>query len=259
MDCVVGDVHGCLPALVALLQRAGLLGPRAEWTGGESRLWLLGDYTDRGPDGVGVIELLMRLEEQAYRAGGAVHALLGNHDVLLLEAYHFPDAPSGFRHDGITLTFRELWLRARGQPADLERLRPEHAEWLARRPALARVEGTLLMHADSDFYLEYGSSLGEINANIRAVLQSRDPARWDRLEERFASRMAFWNGGAPKARGLLALLGAGRLVHGHTPICSVLERHPEEVREPLVYAEGLCVNLDHCLYQGGPGFVYRLD
>ncbi|MCV5825214.1 hypothetical protein OFN33_32680, partial [Escherichia coli] len=74
----------------------------------------------------------------------------------LQEAYHFPHAPSGFAEDGVPLSFGELWRRAKGQPRDLERLSPQHVTWLARRPALARVGETLLMHADSDFYLEYG-------------------------------------------------------------------------------------------------------
>jgi hypothetical protein len=29
---------------------------------------------------------------------------------------------------------------------------------------------------------------------------------------------------------------------------------PEEVTEPLVYADGLCVNIDSGMYLGGPGF-----
>ncbi|MFH4151248.1 hypothetical protein WAI81_21615, partial [Acinetobacter baumannii] len=73
-----------------------------------------------------MIELLMRLEREAAEAGGAVQALLGNHDVLLQEAYHFPHAPSGFAEDGVPLSFGELWRRAKGQPRDLERLSPQH-------------------------------------------------------------------------------------------------------------------------------------
>ena len=259
MDFVIGDLHGCLEPFESLLQGAGLLGPKGEWAGGEARLWLLGDYTDRGPDGVGVIDLLMRLEREARDDGGAVTALLGNHDVLLQEAYHFPHKPTGFVQDGVSLSFLELWRRARGQPYDLERLTPEHVAWLAQRPALARVGETLLMHADSDFYLEYGSGLDEINRRIGWILESEDTETWDRLEERFASRMAFWNGGLARVGRFLEKFGATRLVHGHTPIYSLLEESPQEVSGPLVYAQEMCVNLDHCLYGGGPGFVYRLD
>ena len=33
---------------------------------------------------------------------------------------------------------------------------------------------------------------------------------------------------------------------------------PEDVREPLVYSRGRCVNVDGGMYLGGPGFVYQL-
>ncbi|MER3554876.1 MAG: metallophosphoesterase, partial [Meiothermus sp.] len=76
--------------------------------------------------------------------------------------------------DGVALSFLELWRRARGQPHDLERLTAEHVAWLRQRPALALVGDTLLMHADSDFYLEYGSGLEEINARIGGILESEN-------------------------------------------------------------------------------------
>lgn len=259
MDFVIGDLHGCLEAFRALLERVGLTDDKGEWAGDDARLWLLGDYTDRGPDGIGVIELLMRLECEAEAAGGGVTALLGNHDVLLQEAYHFPHQPSGFVEDGVALSFLELWRRARGQPHDLERLTAEHVAWLRQRPALALVGDTLLMHADSDFYLEYGSGLEEINARIGGILESENTEVWDRLEERFASRMAFWNGGVARAEHFLEKFGATRLVHGHTPIYSLLEESPQEVTEPLVYAGQKCINLDGCLYAGGKGFVCQLN
>ncbi|HSA52175.1 MAG TPA: metallophosphoesterase, partial [Yinghuangia sp.] len=50
---VVGDVHGHLDELEAALQEQGLIDDEGRWTGGASRLWFLGDFTDRGPDGIG--------------------------------------------------------------------------------------------------------------------------------------------------------------------------------------------------------------
>lgn len=41
-----------------------------------------GDVPDRGPDSRKVMDLLMDLEKQARKAGGIVHALLGNHEVM---------------------------------------------------------------------------------------------------------------------------------------------------------------------------------
>ncbi|HEX9439253.1 MAG TPA: serine/threonine protein phosphatase, partial [Roseiflexaceae bacterium] len=52
--------------------------------------------------------------------------------------------------------------------------------------------------------------------------------------------------------------GGRQIVHGHTPISSMRRCLPEEVVEPLVYAGGLCVNVDGGMYLGGPGFVYQV-
>jgi hypothetical protein len=42
----------------------------------------LGDLLDRGPESRKALDLLMRLEGEAAAAGGAVHVLLGNHEVM---------------------------------------------------------------------------------------------------------------------------------------------------------------------------------
>ena len=58
---------------------------------------------------------------------------------------------------------------------------------------------------------------------------------------------------------LLGAYGGELVVHGHTPIASVRGVDPREVRAPLVYGDGRVLNVDHCLFAGGPGFATRLD
>ena len=65
--------------------------------------------------------------------------------------------------------------------------------------------------------------------------------------------------GAARARAFLRQFGGTRIVHGHTPIPLLLSCAPERVREPYVYAHGLCVNVDGGMMLGAPGFVYRVD
>src|SRR5436190_15794143 len=78
----VGDVHGAYDRYVEILRTTGLLDDRLRWTGGRAHLVQLGDVVDRGPDSLKALDLLERLEKDASRAGGAVHALLGNHEVM---------------------------------------------------------------------------------------------------------------------------------------------------------------------------------
>jgi Calcineurin-like phosphoesterase len=257
VNVAIGDIHGALGPLLNLLERENLIDPDHHWIAGNTHLIFLGDYTDRGPDGIGVIDTIMRLEVEAANAGGNVSALLGNHDVILLEVHHFGDALSpGFLRDGIEKSFRQMWLEnAGGQVYDLERLETRHVEWLEQRPAMMKVGETLLMHADSEFYLEYGSSIKEINTNIHSVLLEQNTENMDTLEERFAGRKEFVHD-PDIAREFAARFGATKIVHGHTPIHKLRSLEPELVIEPLEYANGACVNLDHGLCYGGEGFVY---
>jgi hypothetical protein len=78
----VGDVHGAYDNFVKVLQMAGLVDESVRWVGGGAHLVQTGDLLDHGQDTLPVLDLLMRLEEEAGAAGGRVHALLGNHEVM---------------------------------------------------------------------------------------------------------------------------------------------------------------------------------
>ena len=80
----VGDVHGAYDALLETLQVAGVLDEQLSWAGGDTHLVFTGDLLDRGPDSRLVMDLVMRLEQESVLAGGQVHQLLGNHEVMNL-------------------------------------------------------------------------------------------------------------------------------------------------------------------------------
>jgi len=258
---VVGDVHGQCERLIGLLRDAGLLDGDLGWSGADASLWLMGDFFDRGPDGIGAVELVMRLQRQAPRTGGRVDSLLGNHEPLLLGAKRFGAEPG--LSSGPGGTFASDWERNGGVARDLEKLTPEIKEWLTSLPALALVGDALLVHADALFYREYGGTVAQVNQNVAAVLRGADPAAWDRLLDQFSERDAFNGaGGEETAREFLESFGSGtatRVVHGHTPISRHSGQRPEEVTAPLLYAGGLCVNVDGGMYLGGPGFVFEVE
>ncbi len=255
---MMGDVHGYLDKLTRLLRECGLVDEGLHWRGGVASLWFMGDFFDRGPDGTGVVDLIMRLQREAADAGGCVEALLGNHDILIMAVQQFGYVSCGTP----PRTFRYHWERNGGRAEDLARLTVEHMEWLSRRPALARVGDTLLAHADSTFYLGYGRTVDEINAAFRSVLLHDNVCDWDDMLDGFAQRHAFdgrEHGGAERAAQFLAPFDTRQLVHGHTPIDHVLQCPAELVAWPLIYANGLCVNIDGGMYRGGPGFIYQLE
>src|SRR5258708_17199932 len=101
---ITGDVHGHLKKLVKLLQDARLIDAEHSWKAGTATLWFMGDFVDRGPDGIAVLDLVMRLQTEAAAAGGSVASLLGNHEMLLLAAYRFCS-----RSTGLASTFLTRW------------------------------------------------------------------------------------------------------------------------------------------------------
>jgi hypothetical protein len=78
----IGDVHGAYDRFVEILRTSGVVDARLRWAGGRTHLVQMGDVVDRGPDSRKALDLLERLQGEARRAGGAVHPLLGNHEVM---------------------------------------------------------------------------------------------------------------------------------------------------------------------------------
>ena len=247
---VVGDVHGHRDVLARLLRDAGLVDRAERWTGGDAIVWFVGDLVDRGPDRIGAIALVRGLERESE---GAVRCLLGNHEAFLVAVHRFGDRETSFPGT----TFREIWHTNGGREADLRALTPDDVAWLTGRPAVAREGDWLLLHADTTAYARYGDSVSEVAERVSAVLRDGAPEEVDGLLEVLSDRMRLLDGRGADA--LHARFGGSRIVHGHTPIATVLGVDPREVTEPYVYAGGRVTNVDHCLFAGGPGFVTRLD
>ncbi|MEU6851201.1 metallophosphoesterase [Actinacidiphila alni] len=265
---VVGDVHGYLDELLAALRERGLVDEEGHWAAGSARLWFLGDFTDRGPDGIGVIELVMQLSAEAAAAGGYCRALMGNHELLLLGAHRFGDTP--VNSTGGTASFLAAWRLNGGQPSDMDRLEDRHLTWMSRLDAAHVTDGHLLVHSDTTAYLEYGSSVEEMNDTITGVLQRGDADEcWD-LFRKLTKRFAFRGDGGPQAaRELLGTYGGNRVVHGHSPIPYLLgevggeypadgEERTHTVEGPMVYAENLAVAMDGGVTMDGRLLVAQL-
>ena len=109
----VGDVHGAYDALVSTLQKAGVIDDELRWSGVKTHLVSTGDVLDRGAESRRVMDLLMRLEQEAARAGGRVHLLLGNHEVMNLigDLRYVADSEYAAYQDVETAEEREHWFQ----------------------------------------------------------------------------------------------------------------------------------------------------
>ena len=81
---IVGDIHGCVKTLSALVDQIN--------PSDSDAFVLLGDYVNKGPDSVGVIRLCQTLPHCTH--------LLGNHDVAMIAGYYgevLPDKHVAFQ------------------------------------------------------------------------------------------------------------------------------------------------------------------
>lgn len=251
---VASDIHGHRREFRDCLRAAGLTGDDGRWTGGDARLWLLGDYVDRGPDGIGVIDDIRDLAATAPDAGGQVVALLGNHEVQLLAAHHFGtavvpglDEPGGFEGG---------WARFGGRADDLRRLTPDRVDWMSGLPAMAVVDGHLLVHSDTAAYVSFGTDVATVNAAVAGVLADPDGGGWVELSDRISDRGAFRS--AEAVSTMLDTFGGHTLVHGHSTLTKHFGVAPDEVREALRYAGGRVLAVDGGVYEGGRILLTRL-
>ena len=79
---VIGEVQGSAATVTKLLTHLGLVDAQGHWTGGDTVLVQTGDLMDGGEHVRTVLDLFMRLQEEAPTAGGRVIVLLGNHEAM---------------------------------------------------------------------------------------------------------------------------------------------------------------------------------
>lgn len=79
---ILSDIEGNFDAFRKLLQAGGVINQNFDWTFGKGDLVLIGDFVDRGSQVTEVLWLIYSLEEKAKAAGGYVHYILGNHEIM---------------------------------------------------------------------------------------------------------------------------------------------------------------------------------
>lgn len=189
----IGDVHGAYDALIATLQAADVIDGNLAWSGGKTHLVSTGDLLDRGPDSRRVMDLMIRLEYEARRAGGRVHQLLGNHEVMNLigDLRYVADEEYAAFLDIESVAEREYWYERfrRSKPADIDesvvrsafdakappgffghrrvfRRDGAYGKWLLDKPIMVVINDNAFVHGGvPPFVLEHG--LDGVNVGLK--------------------------------------------------------------------------------------------
>ncbi|SFM11186.1 metallophosphoesterase family protein [Salibacterium qingdaonense] len=151
-DIFISDIHGQFETFVSLLNRI-------DYQPEQDRLFLLGDFIDRGPQSFDVIRYVLELKEQD---GADITCLLGNHEDMMLQAFQNEDT-GGF----------SLWMENGGEstlqsyvgedladsPLDeithaIRRDFPEHLDFMENLQRFEETSEHILVHAGIDPFAE---------------------------------------------------------------------------------------------------------
>lgn len=215
---IVSDIEGEFGAFRDLLLAAKVTDRKYHWLFGSGQLIIAGDLFDRGRQVAQFLWLLYKLEDEARNAGGSVHVILGNHDIMNLSGdYRYVD-PVYFSNAGL---LREIY-------ANLYDKNTELGRWLRSKNLIEKIGDLLVLHGGIsapvnalDVDLE---TLNNTARHYYSIAQRKDsiPEKWLPL---FATNTSpFWYRGyfmMPRARmsqidSTLALYHCNKIVVGHT-------------------------------------------
>ncbi len=257
----IGDLHGDLGGTRAALRLAGAIDQSDHWCGGDLVVVQTGDQLDRGDEERAILELLARLQDEARAAGGALHLLNGNHELMNARPDLRYVTDGGFADFSDAVVIAELdSLLLAYEPAQRPRVaafRPggPYARILAERPVVLIIEGNVFVHGGVlPLHLDYG--LDRLNGEVRdwllgegeppAFIHTRESPTWtrnysDEADEEDCRQLA----------EVLERLGATRMIVGHT----VQEDGIRAFCEDKVW----CVDAGLSAYYGGRIEVLEID
>jgi hypothetical protein len=218
----LGDLHGDLAAARRALVLVGAVEARGSasdqnsaasdhWSGGALTLVQTGDVLDRGDDDRAILDLLLKLQEEAPSAGGRVLLLSGNHELMNVQQNFSYVTSGGFAAYG-------------GQGARATAFLPggSYARKLAQLPIVLKVGDTVFVHGGVlPDHVSYG--LDRMNEEVQRwmrgerfdlpnIVNAADGLLWTRVYS-FETD----DTGCDQLVETLRLLSAKRMVVGHTP------------------------------------------
>ena len=176
----IGDIHGDIQALRKAFQAAGATDKNDAWIGGKMTVVQLGDLVGGSDDEREVLDFIFEIQRRAAERGGAVHALIGDHEVLAARldshgvgANPFEDWQSVEELQIGDPRLRSLPLEERARAAALIPGGP-YARQIAEFPAVIKIGDTVFVHAGvTPRWATYGTD--RINGEVRDWLMGLTP------------------------------------------------------------------------------------
>lgn len=232
----LSDIHGEYGYFVEFLQKINMIDSARHWTWGNGHLVIVGDVFDRGDRVTECLWLIYQLETEARDAGGAVHYLLGNHELMII------------RNDLRYVNEKYLGgisRRNRINYADLFGPDMELGRWLRSKNTVVRLNDILFVHGGlSPELIDSAFSISEVNHRIRELIDLPAPELLFNQRSMFLAKSLgpLWYRGyhiamegryekatSAQVDQILKYFEADAIVVGHTEVDSVLSLYDARV------------------------------
>ncbi len=214
---VLSDIEGNFAAFRKLLQANKVIGENLNWTFGDGNLVLVGDFFDRGLQVTEVLWFIYYLEDKAKAAGGYIHFILGNHEIMNLSG-------------DVRYVQQKYFDNAELLNQKYETLYDENSElgrWLRTKNIVEKIGDIMCMHGGISGYINrMNISITEINKLARPYYADNTFKYFDkRLDTIMNDLGPFWYRGYylhPTAGIILQIdstlsqFGVDHIVTGHT-------------------------------------------
>ena len=256
---VVSDIEGNFEAFKRILGGAKVIDKNFKWTFGEGHLVLVGDFFDRGLNVTECLWLIYKLESEAEQAGGKVHFILGNHEIMNMSGEY-------------SYVRKKYIENAALIGEDYSRWFDNHSElgrWLRTKNAVEKIGDYVFCHGGiSPMLADSGFSLTKINELTREnvgkyyedIHNPQARAVFDVHEGIFWYRTASKNLLSEKeVEKIMKYAGAKRMIVGHTLVPEVTALYGGRVIcIDLYHDENLREGIVKTLYIEN-GFLYSLN
>ena len=208
MRYAIGDIHGCYKSLRRLVEDILAINK-------EDKLYFVGDFIDRGPSGMEVIDYIISLKDKGYQ----VQSVRGNHEEMMLDAYLYqtPDKFMLWMFNGADATLASYGIESTrfNDQGVLAELPESHIDFIRKMPYFIELKDCIVVHAGINFKAE------EPFKDILSMVWCRD------------------------CSNDLSKSGNRYIVHGHTPIPL------KQIQQAVERRNQKQLNIDAgCVYKG---------
>ena len=233
----IGDIHADIDVARKAFRAAGATNAAGEWIGGSLTIVQMGDLIGRSDDERQVLDFIFDIQQRAAKAGGTVHALIGNHEVFggrvdnqAIGPNPFPpwENVDGLRRDDPRL--RQLPPHARARGAALMAGGP-YARRIAAFPVVLKIRDSVFVHGGVvPRWAAYG--IERINHEVSQWLLGKGPEPDSSLGVDDGDRVMWTRQFSADVNAAdcaaldesLKILGAGRMIVAHTVHAAITSR-----------------------------------